>query len=502
MLKIGKIELPDVYPNTANISGSWDVSVVGSTNIINAIKGAFSNKSLSLEFLYVLDKTKYLTIDDFIVALEEEIINNPSINLESDLKLFDGAKQGRCVIESYGFNKVTGSPQIVNISMTLHYKPVYTASILNPLAPPSLSSSFMNIDWDILAKIFGSSLVNIIFETTMPENIKLLKATLIKDANIAYLPSQKYNIGWFREWCDIGDVDTTLFIDPMPPNLNPTIDKPYQIYNSISKMSPTAIQDEYSIFFNTGMPEEGSTDLITYIYDANNKTIEIFNGLNKIVLHIDTLTAEISQSFGNGLFGKSINMTLVYNTSTITYTVSEPIYIGTGIKYGVEITVSFTDASNIKGEIKISTRFATSIEFTIKYGADSGTNKFYRVGGLNSTNDIERHYYTSTGASTLLTINNCTTTSTNKAIGLSYQSTYTLGESTYYQTIFYSGKISQGRGLSTSGTTMVFCTDNILANTPTYCSIMIVPKKDISDTDKIDAFGMLAYSFIPKISNS
>lgn len=502
MLKIGKIELPDVYPSVADISGSWDVSILSSTSSINAIKGAFSDKSLSLDFIYVLDKTKYQTVDDFIADLEEEIINSPIVDIGSNLNLFDGAKQGRCVVESYEFSRVAGSPNLVNVSLNLHYKPVYTASILNPFTPipPSSASSFMDIDWNVLIEMFGSSIIDILWEVPMPETSAILKAIITTDGEIEYLPSLKYNIGWYDDWCEIGDVDTALFEPQMPP-----LEPEFQIYNSVSNMTSTGNPNEYIIPFKEGMTPEEEINLIDYSYDANSRTLTIFNRLNKVVLTIgdNGITADISQYLGGGLWGKPITMIPIYGTSvpsTNPITINGPVYIGDGIKYGIEVTISFTDNSGYEDEIKISTRFAAPIEFTIKYGSNSGVNKFYKVSGLNATYDTDRKYYAPPNKDSSLPLEVADVYGTNSAVGLSYQSQYTdANGTTRYQTVFYSGKKIQNRGLSGTGSTMVFCTDNIPIKTPVYCSILISPKSGLSDADKIDAFGMLAHSFTPTI---
>jgi hypothetical protein len=455
MLKIGKIELQDVEPTAANISGSFDILTVGAKTDIDSYRNSFSSRSMTLEFIYFKEK-KYESIDDFIRVFQNEITKNESIIISYDgAKLFSGKNSAKCIVSSYELNKVPGSPNILNVSLDIYY---------NPLDDSQSSVSKLSY--------------------------------VLRRESVLYLypkTSPLYNIGWYSDWHDtsIGTVDTTLFNNPMYCSFN---NYPFQIYQTFNAQK---------MAFKSGMPDERKLYFVAYddaIIDGK-ETIIINNGLNYLKLDLLTLTAEIFQYIGKAASGAITSPAIKIEIFGKDQIVSEPVV--TSVKYdkmgySIWAEISFKYNNN-NGSLRIFTQFASAFDFLLSYNGVDVRNPFffswedYSIGKRNyCLNSIP------TDLNSTLQIESVST-DYKTCIGVSYEVPYIdRNKTSRTETYILNGKYPANRGFGASTKNGAPFYYQYLYDSA-FCEVMLVPKSIADNAELINAYLKMSWCFYPQI---
>jgi hypothetical protein len=460
MLKIGKIELPDVEPTAANISGSFDILTVGAKTDIDSYRNSFSSRSMALEFIY-FKESKYEFIDDFIRVFQNEITKNESIIISYDgAKLFSGKNSAKCIISSYELNKIPGSPNILNVSLDIYYNPLDDSQ----------------------------------------SSVTKLSYVLCRESVLYSYPktSPLYNIGWYSDWHDVepplGTVDTTLFNNPMNCSFN---NYQFQIYQTFSAQG---------MAFKSGMPDERKLYFIAYddaIIDGK-ETVIINNGLNYLKLDLSTLTAEIFQYLGKDNYGAITSPAIKIEVFGKDKVVSEPVVTSVNydkMGYSVWVEISFKYNNN-NGSLRIFTQFASAFDFLISYnGVDVRNPFFFSWEG----NPIEKRNYclnsTPTDLNSALQIESVST-DYKTCIGVSYEVPYIdRTKTSRTETFILNGKYPANRGFGASTRNGApFYYQHLYDSA--FCEVMLVPKSIPNNTELINAYLKMSWCFYPQVIES
>lgn len=453
MFRIGKLEMPDVEPTVANISGSFDVLTVGTKTNIDNYRGAVSSRSMTLEFIY-FKEPKYETIDDFIRAFQDEITKAEAITIYYDgTKLFAGKNSAKCIISSYELNKIPGSPNILNVSLDIYYNPMEKAQ----------------------------------------ESVSKLSYVLEKEASLYYTPNNIYNIAWYSDWHDtsVGTVDTTLFNNPMYCSFN---NYPFQIYQTFNAQG---------MAFKSGMPDKDRLHFISYddaIID-NRETVIINNGLNYLKLDLLTLTAEIFQYLGQAPYGVMTSPAIKIEIFGKNRVISDPLISSVTydkMAYSIWVEISFKYNDN-NGKLRIFTQFGSPFDFFISYdGVDVNNPFFFSWGDYPIKN---RKYYVNYNPSDLTTrlVAENVSTDYKTCVGVSYELQYIDRSKTERtETYILNGKYPANRGFGASTRHGAPFYYQYLYDSA-FCEVMLIPKSVTNDTDLINAFTKMSWCFYPQI---